>query len=867
MTNHHVRERVSQRARPDQKLGNRLPRKLLQWQLRTLLLLIALIAICLACYMQWVAPYRRQFAARQQLEAIGGQVETEAAEPAWRARLVGREQFHRVVEYRNEKASVDDSSLARLGDLLFLQRLYLKNTNAGDPTAHQIGRLKDLRRLSLWNTRVTDRGLPSIARCTELRVLDLHTTCISDEGIESFDQLHKLRQLILGGAVCGPGLDAIARLPNLRSLDLRRTPVRFSELDRLAGSPMEQLWIDEEIPASAASALAQLPRLQSFHGRLLGSDDQTARQLARCRNLRSVDISGDGLTDRGAALLLTLPHLQEVTLHGQLTDATLARVEAAPQLREAELTGRFSLRATDRLASARSDLDLRVKTLLPEPYYLQQRRFEFPEQATVSFPEHAYRLRPLIYVWRADLRNFYRDPTEKDRRPLRANVIWPATLNDVLRLSTVCHRVEYLEFSRTTDVDGRHVTEMSAAHRAGVHPVMWSLEGIDQLAHLQWLRIRRVPREQLAIFETLPRLLDLIISDPTLSNEDLRMLRLPSSLESLYLNAPRVTQSGLEDLRSRFPGIKVVDDGATRVPVEEVRQFFPLGLPGNGVTPQRVTGVWQSKTIAFPCMEAIAGYADLEHLRLEGGVCGTIDCDPLAQLPRLRSLKIDSNVPREPIWRLTRPLATLTVLHLHRTTDVELRQLRYCPQLEELVLDDSFVSDRSFEQLAHTPQLRRLSLAANRNTLRSRLVRPWGPWITGQTLHRLRACPDLECLNLSGTHVRSRYLADLADLPRLKQLQLADTEIGDEACRYLAELPALETLVLGSTSITDEGLRELADCPRLRATDLTNTAVTLAGLEHLARCPSLELVVQRDTKVTASDVRKFLRRFPHVRVR
>ena len=68
-------------------------KRLFRWRLRTLLLLVMVIACCLAYYVRWSRPYRLQAIARAKLESIGASVKAEAAEPAWAAVLVGKKRF------------------------------------------------------------------------------------------------------------------------------------------------------------------------------------------------------------------------------------------------------------------------------------------------------------------------------------------------------------------------------------------------------------------------------------------------------------------------------------------------------------------------------------------------------------------------------------------------------------------------------------------------------------------------------------------------------------------------------------------------------------------------------------------------------
>ncbi len=284
-------------------------KNLFRWQLRTLLLLTTLIACCLAFYAKWIQPYRIQFDARQKLGLLGAGMKVEAADPAWMSMLVGQERFHHVVSCRLEYNRRKDLDLAPIADMPHLRRLYLNASDVDDEDARYIGRLQNLERLSLWDTRITDAGLPDIARCAQLQVLDLHSTCITDRGLASLERLRNLRQLKLGGAVCGPGLASIAKLPVLAKLDLNRTPIHYDALALLAGSPIEDIRITSEMPALVAGHLSKLPRLRNFYGKILGANIRTVSQLVNCADLRSIALTGGGLTDVGVARLGRLARL------------------------------------------------------------------------------------------------------------------------------------------------------------------------------------------------------------------------------------------------------------------------------------------------------------------------------------------------------------------------------------------------------------------------------------------------------------------------------------------------------------------------------------------------------------------------------
>jgi len=803
-------------------------RRLVQWQLRTLLALTTLLAIALALYMHWIDPYRVQFNARNQLEGIGGQVETAEAEPPWMVHVVGADRFHRVVEYRLRGSQMDDAQIAPLVDLPHLQRLYLSSTSVGDHGARYISHLKDLRRMSLWRTRLTDAGMPFIAQCSSLRVLDFHTTSVTDEGLAALSSLKNLRQLTLGGPICGTHLHVLAKLPRLARLDLRRTAVNFDELQQLAGSPLEQLWIADHLPARTAKPLGALPRLRDFHGQILGADDEAARLLAQCVDLRCINLKGYRLTDDGVAHLSSLSRLESIQLIGDLTDRTLLLLRPMRHLKQVTLSGRFSQEAIEAFSAAHPKIELTVCTLLPVEYYERQLQPLLGRQPTSSTPPaQKYELRPLISVERNSRR-------DRNTYPLGARIHFPATLADLQRLESL-H--EMLELIQLVPLPGYDDTRPDAPSSDADPTSAPSLEGIERFTQLRSLGIPRVRHEELARLEQLDGLRDLYITDNSLTDEEVSQLKLPHSLSRLVITSSRITDEGLARLRARYPNLSSVDQSQ--------------GKPGHSH--------WRSWNISHPDLSGLPAWgSSLTSVRLDN-VRGTVDCDPLAQLPNLQHLVVDGYQPHEALWHLREPLPALQSLTLTQANDRELRQLKYCPALTRLHLDGTAVSDNGLRQLVHLPDLQELSLAVK-----------WsyrGPWITGRGLKHLQHCSKLHTLDLRNTAVRGKYLTDLAALQHLRVLHLSKTNIDDEACRSLARLPALEILNLHRCDVTDAGMEHLAKCPRLQRLNVSYTDVTEAGLEHLAACRSLRTIELGGTSVTPEAQRTFSERFPNVRVR
>jgi len=102
--------------------------------------------------------------------------------------------------------------------------------------------------------------------------------------------------------------------------------------------------------------------------------------------------------------------------------------------------------------------------------------------------------------------------------------------------------------------------------------------------------------------------------------------------------------------------------------------------------------------------------------------------------------------------------------------------------------------------------------------------------------------PNLEQLNLEQTALSERGTAPLAKLSTLRELDLTGLPLTDAAISPLATLRGLETLYLTGTKITDASISLLLGLPQLATLDIQATGITSSGLASLQReRPSLRL--------------------------
>jgi len=210
----------------------------------------------------------------------------------------------------------------------------------------------------------------------------------------------------------------------------------------------------------------------------------------------------------------------------------------------------------------------------------------------------------------------------------------------------------------------------------------------------------------------------------------------------------------------------------------------------------------------------------------------------------------DETVPSNVVEDLPAPLRLLR-LDNTETDDTELEKICYQnPELVELTLGGTKVTDKGLVHLTQLPRLRVLrlsrtaitdagmSILAKCETLES--VDVSQTKIGDSGVWELKALPRLRILNLYMTLVTDMGLASFQDaehrsIARIERLNLDRCPITDAGIAKLASLTNLAWLHLGGTAITDTGLAELAKFESLKEAIVTRTETTLEGVEQLRR--------------------------------
>ena len=230
---------------PEKKVTYRL-----QFRLRTLLLLLTIVAISLSTIVGVVKPILRRHKAIQAISELGGTFE-------FSKRASDNTLYRQILASVLPRKLVDP-----------VERVVLSGTNASDDILRELESIPELTSLHLDYTQVSDEGLPSLEQFKMLEVVCLNSSRVTDRGLIHCQHLRHLRVLRLSGTrTRNEGLSYLHDLENLQELTLGNTKVDDAGMKYLEHlSQLRHLELNEKVTASSLEDLrAKLPMCKIIH--------------------------------------------------------------------------------------------------------------------------------------------------------------------------------------------------------------------------------------------------------------------------------------------------------------------------------------------------------------------------------------------------------------------------------------------------------------------------------------------------------------------------------------------------------------------------------------------------------------------------
>jgi beta-lactamase regulating signal transducer with metallopeptidase domain/Leucine-rich repeat (LRR) protein len=281
--------------------------------------------------------------------------------------------------------TITDRGVGYLPRMPNLRMLDVGSARITDEAAKVLGQIRTLDYLTLPTFGLTDAGLEHVANLENLRCLSVACftgSPLTDQTLARLARLPKLEELTIAGAFTDEGMKSLGGMGAMKALcltfaplmDPRVTNAGIAHLGRLTRLQRLNLANQKQCTLSGLSALKDLKDLRMLHvldirqdqkgmdlsglthledllismyGQRVGQEvvwdpmiDEDLRSLAKLANLRRIQLSHRGFTDRGLQYLSGLKNAEFINLGGPgITDAGFAAFSNLPRLNWLKITG------------------------------------------------------------------------------------------------------------------------------------------------------------------------------------------------------------------------------------------------------------------------------------------------------------------------------------------------------------------------------------------------------------------------------------------------------------------------------------------------------------------------------------------------
>lgn len=565
-----------------------------------------------------------------------------------------------------------------------------------------------------------------------------------------------------------------------------------------------------------------------------GVSDVGLAQIEDCKNVKVLALNGTAFTDTMLARFRHYTNLEHLFFEGMLnaTDAGLAHLKECTKLRTLSLQ---DYKATETgLANFQNCKDLRSLSLFRTPVtdagianfkncddleYLDLRATQVSDAGLAHFKN--CRELKVLYLGRtqvtdAGLVNF---TNCKELRELALEETG-VTDNGLVNFRG-CDELVSLSLHTTQVTDSgvayfKNCKNLEWVDLAGAKVTGTSIEHLTNSTKLKILALQSTLVSDADLFhlQDCKRLSRLILQNTRVSDASLETLAGLPSLTELNVHGCRISRSGYEQLTKVMPEGKIEWSEPNRGVAEQVLALggaIEIGTPGkDNLRPVHAADdlpndYFQVRRISLNGVKTLP--IDLYN------ISGTLS---FPEFDRMESIDLSGT---DVNGALDNPIAGLQELRVVASphADYCIGSLEKHAGLKRLVMDNN----PGFGNLStlQLPQLEELSMA---NT-----------GLTDHFVTTLNPLPKLQRLVLDGNPILGRCLAKLNEQPELIDLSLNCPSIGDLMAKNLSELKHIKRLSLVGANLSDSGIRYLEGLTNLTTLDLRKIKASAAGIEQL----------------------------------
>jgi WD40 repeat protein/serine/threonine protein kinase/Leucine-rich repeat (LRR) protein len=815
---------------------------------------------------------------------------------------------------------VTDAGFRHIAGMKDLETLHATDTPSGDGALKHLKNLAKLRMLHAGNL-TTDNGLKHLGELHDLESLDLVTTQVTGSGFVHLHGLAKLEDLNLNGSpISDEGLRQLRGIPNLKELILESPQVTEAGLAHLKDLPLTKLIVARmQVTDAGVEHVASLKQLQSLDLTDNKITDTGLEHLESLENLQELYINGTKVTAAGVARLQKALPDCEIVWDGD-DDPHLALAFW--------MFGRGGSVSVEVPNDPRWDKHKELRSIdeLPDkPFSIHDADLRQGESTTDAVLARFGELASGIQVRSVDLSGtaitdagltHLARVTSLEELGLSSTFVTDAGLIHLREMKNL-KRLS-LDGIKITGDGVKYLAELSSLEYLAMSTDLQRDRELEHLGRITWLTSLslnhgRISDLGLRHLSGLTNLEHLGISATELTDAGLEHLTVHRNLQTLVLFRVRLGDEGAEHLAKITSLTQLsLDGGNLPSPRTQIGDEHVLTLTGS-LTKLSVLDLIKTQ-VTDKGLANLKNLSRLKQLHLGGNGITDDGLVHLAGLRRLEELMINEpNVTDGGMVHL-KDLRSLRRLELYDTavSDAGLEHLTGLTRLESLDLTGTFVTAEGAAKLKEAlpdckiqfgqrdnPHLMlaktvfnlggRISIATPDGSIGvpSLDKLPAEPFqiavvgihdrdLTDEQLNELStACNSirLTSLNLSGSllpenslsHFQDRWIGSLQgydttivddDLSALRNIRglwdlvLSETNVTDACMQHVAQATRLTSVNVSRTKVGDDGLRQLQAMPHLQSLDLSHSKITDKGLEHLKVHQNLDVLLLHSLAIT-----------------
>lgn len=711
---------------------------------------------------------------------------------------------------------VSSLGFSSIGELKNLRELVIVNSPRAGQGILALTNFANLTRLTLKNLALTDlhlKGmqLPALVSLhtshTRLenpfpnwktafpacKHLQLDQSLINDSALKLIAELPLETLSLKGTAITDAGLDALAKMTELRELYLDATNIVGSQLEGLKGlTQLTHLGLSStRIRSENIAKLSEFKNLQTLDLQATPITDADIKPLGQLEKLQALDVSGTRIKGSGLVALSGLKELKSIRLEeasGTYAGITEARKVLGEKLKAPEYPAPVAVAAIHPPTPIDKLPEVSLDALNKDG-----------KKATFKH-ENNDRLKPII---EARLSGEITDTDLGHLRNLKELQLLEISnapkLSDA-GLTYLAGLGELVHFTlKGTGVKGAGLgvlaqfKKLRTLQLEGIPLDATHLEILSQIPTLERVRILCPVEDYLELMTKLPNIKAIYLSAGTLNDRRVEMLAGCKNLEELFLTGSPtlpITDRSAKVLE-QFKNLNALTIDSTQITdlgmesIARCENLFQLTLGKN-------------LNIKNP-LAKLTPLKKLERLRLPGVSLGT-DYSGLSGLENLHTLDLANTDATDTLANLLGNLKELEELNVSASnvSDLIVERLKNCPEIRILNLNGTKVTGRGFQVFKDQEELR-LAIVKLRESA-----------VTDEGLAGLNKATSIEVLDLSHTNISDTGIQNIYDLKRLKQLDLEGCKkITDKSVNTLKLFKNLTSLNLEGTSLTADGVAQL----------------------------------------------------------